>query len=352
MKNLNSTALKIVNGEICILNQQALPQKEEWLTSASIDDMCDIIKMLKVRGAPLIGVSAALALAQYAEQGADQTALFQAADQLKAARPTAVNLSYCVDRLLATYEQSGATGLITEAETIFEEDAILCEKIAGNGATFIQPGDRILTHCNTGGLVTTGIGTALGIIIQAHREQKQPHVYVDETRPLLQGGRLTAWECVQNNISHEIICDNMAASLMYAKKIDKIFLGADRIAANGDFANKIGTYNLAVLAHYHNIPFYVAAPYTTVDSNCPTGDEIAIEYRNAAEVKGASGSFGHVTWSPEASPAYNPAFDVTPAELVTAFILDSGILSGKDFEQAIKKEKRKGKENPLPFVKI
>lgn len=333
MKSLFSTALKFENNRLRVLNQQALPQKEEWLISSTIADMVDIIYTLKVRGAPLIGVSAALALAQFVEQGADDQAIFIAAEQLRSARPTAVNLAYCVDRLLNTYKNSNGNkeSVIREAELIFEEDARLCLEMAKHGAKFIDDGDNILTHCNTGGLVTTGIGTALGVIIHSHRQGKKVHVYVDETRPLLQGGRLTAWECVQQGIPHHIICDNMAATLLRQSKIDKIFVGADRIAKNGDVANKIGTYSLAVLAHYHNVPFYVVAPYTTVDLQCATGADIHIEQRSADEVKGAKGTFGQVTWSPEQSPAYNPSFDVTPNNLITAIILDKGVFA-KDSE--------------------
>ncbi len=326
MKRLISVGLKCENNQLWVLNQQALPQKEEWLVSRDIADMINIIKTLKVRGAPLIGVAAALALAQYVLHGANENEILLAAEKLKTARPTAVNLSYCVDRLLRVYAtMKDKMALVQEAETIFEEDAKLCQQMAVLGADFISENDRILTHCNTGGLVTTGMGTALGVIIHANNQGKNPHVYVDETRPLLQGGRLTAWECVKNNISHQIICDNMAASLMQAKKIDKIFVGADRIAINGDFANKIGTYNLAVLAHYHRVPFYVVAPYTTVDLLCETGRDIHVEQRDVEEVKGAKGAFGEVRWAPNESDAYNPAFDVTPASLVTALILDRGV---------------------------
>jgi len=331
MKTLASTALKFENNQLQVLNQQALPQKVEWLVSETIADMVDIIYSLKVRGAPLIGVSAALALAQFIEQGAEEKEIFTAAQQLKSARPTAVNLSYCVNRLLKTYEVSQSKqAVIKEAELIFEEDALLCQKMIEHGAQFINHNDRVLTHCNTGGLVTTGLGTALGVIIHAHRQGKNLHVYVDETRPLLQGGRLTAWECVQQGISHQIICDNMAASLMLAGKIDKVFVGADRIAMNGDVANKIGTYSLAVLAHYHKIPFYVVAPYTTVDPQCQSGVDIHIEQRSSDEVKGAHGGFGNITWSPEESAVYNPAFDVTPANLITAIILDKGVFTSSN----------------------
>ncbi len=323
MKKLSSTGLKIdEHGRIHVLDQQRLPTEEIWLESKNISDMVQIIKTLKVRGAPLIGVSAALSLAHYAEQGAKADLLFEAADQLKAARPTAVNLSYCVNRVVSRYKiENNVDALIREAELIFEEDATRSQKIAEHAAPYIRTDMRILTHCNTGGLVTTGIGTALGAIIFAHQEGKRPFVYACETRPLLQGGRLTAWECVKNNIPHEILCDNAAANLMSSGKIDAVFVGADRIAKNGDSANKIGTYGLALLAHHFNLPFYILAPYTTFDGDCDTGADIIIEYRDPNEVKGACG----MTWSPRRSGAYNPAFDVTPANLITAIILDNGI---------------------------
>ena len=329
MKTLVSAGLKFENNRLLVLNQQALPQQVEWLVSADISEMIGIIKTLKVRGAPLIGVAAALAVAQLVEQKASHADILAAAERLRAARPTAVNLSYCIDRLLRAYEAHGGAALVKEAETIFEEDARLSQQMAERAAIFIKDNDRILTHCNTGGLVTTGIGTALGAIILAHQQGKKCHVYVDETRPLLQGARLTAWECLQHGISHQIICDSMAAGLMKDKKIDSVFVGADRIAANGDFANKIGTYSLAVAAHHHRIPLYVVAPYTTVDPACKTGDDIRIEHRDADEVRGARGAFGDVTWSPAASGAYNPAFDVTPASLVAAIILDHGVYDPK-----------------------
>ncbi|NVJ48986.1 MAG: S-methyl-5-thioribose-1-phosphate isomerase, partial [Gammaproteobacteria bacterium] len=201
-------------------------------------------------------------------------------------------------------------------------------------AQLCQPGDRLLTHCNTGSLATAGVGTALGVISAAHQRYSDIFVWVDETRPLLQGGRLTAWECGNRNIPHKIICDNMAAMLMAQGQVDRIFVGSDRIAANGDFANKIGTYSLAVLAHYHRVPFYVVAPQTTVDPNCADGQAIPIEQRSAAEVKGVSGAFGNCTWAPQDSAVFNPAFDVTPAELVSGWVLDTGVFSATDLQRS------------------
>jgi methylthioribose-1-phosphate isomerase len=197
--------------------------------------------------------------------------------------------------------------------------------MAERGADLLASGDRVLTHCNTGALATAGVGTAIGALAIAKQRGIDLHVYVDETRPLLQGGRLTAWEMADLGIPYQLITDSMAASLMAAGKVDKVMVGADRICANGDFANKVGTYMLAVAAYYHQVPFYVVAPYTTVDPACATGAAIPIEQRDGAEVRGAAGAFGEVVWAPSDAPVWNPAFDVTPASLVTAWVLDTGV---------------------------
>ncbi|MBY0316143.1 MAG: S-methyl-5-thioribose-1-phosphate isomerase, partial [Bdellovibrionales bacterium] len=215
---------------------------------------------------------------------------------------------------------------------IFAEDVQLCQEMAKVAAEKIQPGDRILTHCNTGALATAGRGTALGAITLAHQQDKKIHVYVDETRPLLQGGRLTSWELAKAKVPYTLICDNMAGALMSMGKVDKIFVGTDRIAANGDFANKVGTYSLAVLAKYHNISMYVVAPSTTVDVRCPSGKEIPIEERKASEVRGVEGHFGAVQWAQESTPVFNPAFDVTPVDLITGMIIDDKYYSQKDLK--------------------
>ena len=211
----------------------------------------------------------------------------------------------------------------------------MCESIATHGATLVTPGSRLLTHCNTGGLATAGVGTAIGVIRRAHEQGHVQQVLVDETRPLLQGGRLTAWELGELGIPYQLICDSMAASLMAQKQVDAIWVGADRIAANGDVANKIGTYSLAVLAKYHGIPFYVAAPHTTHDPHCPDGAAIPIEQRDAREVTGVSGSFGSVQWAPVDAQVYNPAFDVTPAELISGWVLDIGVVTPEQVKEGI-----------------
>jgi len=211
---------------------------------------------------------------------------------------------------------------------VIDLDTEMCNKMGDFGDSIISPGENILHHCNTGALATMGIGTALGVIRKAHFNGKNIHVYVDETRPLLQGGRLTTYELEKEKIPYTLICDNMAASLMKSGKIQRVLVGADRITRNGDFANKIGTYSVAIAAKYHNIPFHVVAPKSTLDPNCENGDHIEIEQRNQNEVRGAFG----IQWAPENSKTYNPAFDVTPAELVTSYILDSGIYTNKEVE--------------------
>jgi methylthioribose-1-phosphate isomerase len=222
-----------------------------------------------------------------------------------------------------------------EALRLVEEDRTLCDRIADNGAEWVKPGSRLLTHCNTGGLATAGVGTAIGVLLRAHQQGKIAQVWVDETRPLLQGGRLTAWELGELGIPYSLICDSMAASLMATGQVDAVWVGADRIAANGDVANKIGTYSLAVLAHYHRIPFYVAAPHTTHDPHCPDGAAIPIEQRAAEEVTGVSGSFGSCQWAPLNAPTYNPAFDVTPAALISGWVLDSGVITPEQVADGI-----------------
>ncbi|MEC4090190.1 S-methyl-5-thioribose-1-phosphate isomerase [Pseudoalteromonas rubra] len=331
MKELVARSLKYQAGRVQVLDQYLLPHEETWHHCTSVAQMTSLILTLKVRGAPLIGLAASLLVAYLAEQGHSKTQLSEAIDELEATRPTAVNLMHCMARLrTALQQQDFALAVMTEAERLFEEDCALCDRMATLGAQLVEPSDNILTHCNTGALATAGVGTALGVIHHAARQHADIHIWVDETRPLLQGGRLTAYELARWQIPYTLICDNMAASLMAAGKVDKIFVGADRIAANGDFANKVGTYNLAVLAHYHKIPFYVVAPVTTLDIGCASGAEIPIEQRAESEVTGVSGSFGHCQWAPVQAQVYNPAFDVTPAELITAWVLDTGVYYPQD----------------------
>jgi methylthioribose-1-phosphate isomerase len=317
MKSLTSLALTSDSSGLRVLDQRLLPHEEHWVTCRDPEHMVELIQGLAVRGAPLIGVAAALAVAHYAASGASAEAIKSASTRLRGARPTAVNLMAAIDRLLALPELS-QDSVVREAEAIFEADVASCEAQAELGAALIADGDSILTHCNAGGLVAAGIGTALGVLRRAHEQGKRIHVFVDETRPLLQGARITAWELGKLGIDHTLICDNMAASLMGQRKIQKVFVGADRIAKNGDVANKIGTYGVAVLAHHHQIPFYVVAPRTTFDASCASGRDIPIEQRAAEEVRAGK--------APSTSRVYNPAFDVTPRELITGIVLDDGML--------------------------
>lgn len=281
-----------------------------------------------LRAAPLIGLSASLLLALLAEGGQPWAQLEHDMAVLRAARPTTVNLMNNLARMAQALAQSDfVTAMGQEARRLVEEDRALCDAIARHGAALVKPGSRLLTHCNTGGLATAGTGTALGVIALAHRQGNIAQVWVDETRPLLQGVRLTAWELGELGVPYRLIYDTMAADLMARGQVDAVWVGADRIAANGDVANKIGTYSLAVLSRWHRVPFYVAAPHTTCDAGCPSGDAIPIEQRDAAEVTGVAGSFGQCRWAPDGADVYNPAFDVTPAALIDGWVLDTGIVT-------------------------
>ena len=325
LPDLTSTALRYHNGQLSLLDQRQLPQYSHWLTLHHVDDLIAAIQSLAIRGAPLIGIAAAVFLAHLAQQAQSKQIIEQAGVRLQQARPTAVNLMHCIEKMhqclpLPHWREA----LIQCAVQLWQQDQALCTAIAHHGVTLIPHRCRLLTHCNTGSLATVGSGTALGIISAAHHARLQPSVWVDETRPLLQGARLTAWELQQQGIDYHLICDNMAASLMAQGQVDCVLVGADRIAANGDFANKIGTYALAVLAQYHRIPFYVAAPSTTIDPDCANGVQIPIEQRDAQEVRGLFTVHSHCQWAPQSSPVFNPAFDVTPAQLVSRWITDQG----------------------------
>lgn len=320
MKDLHSLALKTEGGRLWILDQTLLPGVEAWVEVEGPEHMVELIRRLAVRGAPLIGVAAALALAAHAETGAPD--LRQTAADLRAARPTAVNLMWAMDRMSRLLDQgAGSTALVAESEAIFEEDVRLCEAMAANGLTLLGAGESVLTHCNSGGLATAGVGTALGLIRRGWEAGRIKHVFADETRPLLQGARLTSWELGRLGIPHTLITDSMAAILLRDGRIDRVLVGADRIARNGDFANKVGTYGLAVNARFHGVPFHPVAPYSTVDGACPDGAAIPIEQRDPAEVQG----YGGMVWAPSGTAVYNPAFDVTPAKLVTGLVLDRGV---------------------------
>ncbi|HWR82509.1 MAG TPA: S-methyl-5-thioribose-1-phosphate isomerase [Candidatus Deferrimicrobium sp.] len=327
------TTLERVGHKLRLLDQTKLPLETVYIDYDDYREIIVAIRQLKVRGAPAIGIAAAYALAVAVRQAhrLDDAYIQQVAGEIKAARPTAVNLSWAIDRALArlakerpsTVEETLSL-LWTEAESIHEEDRRLCVEIGKHGATLIKDGDRILTHCNAGALATGGIGTALGVIYTCRDQGKRISVYANETRPLLQGARLTAWELTQEGIDVTLVCDNVAGMLMRQKRIDHVIVGADRIAHNGDFANKIGTYTLAVLAREHQVPFYTAAPYSTFDDSIASGNEIPIEERSPVEV---TEGFGCRT-APVGVLVYSPAFDITPRELVTYYITDQGLKPG------------------------
>jgi len=326
VKELTSLALRTEGGRVLVLDQRRLPGTEVWVDGSSPEVMVELIRHLAVRGAPLIGITAAMSLAAHAERGASPEALERACTALRGARPTAVNLAWAMDRMRAALDRGGSSAdLAREAEAIFEEDVRFCERMAEHGARLIGRGEGIITHCNTGGLVAAGIGTALGVIRRAHEQGKDPHVFVDETRPLLQGARLTTWELARLGIRHTLITDGAAAAVLSRGQAQRVLVGADRIARNGDFANKVGTYGLALAARHHRVPFHPVAPWSTVDLACATGKDIPIEERSPDEVRG----YLATAWAPLATEVFNPAFDVTPAELVESLVLDRGVF-GRD----------------------
>lgn len=323
------------DGAVRLIDQSRLPGAVVFLDCRDYEAVADAIRTLKVRGAPAIGVTAAMgvALGAQAIQATDYPTFAQAVlticDNLAATRPTAVNLFWALERMRRKLEsvrsQPVSTikhALTVESQVILEEDIALCKTMGRHGAELIRDGQTVLTHCNAGSLATAGYGTALGVVRAAHEQGKKIKVIADETRPVLQGSRLTAWELMQDQIPVMLITDNMAGSLMRQGKIHLCIVGADRIAANGDVANKIGTYSVAVLAKAHHIPFYVAAPYSTIDLKTKSGDEIPIEQRNPSEVTTIHGS--HPV-APKDVMVYNPAFDVTPAELITGIITERGV---------------------------
>ncbi|RKX29146.1 MAG: S-methyl-5-thioribose-1-phosphate isomerase [Candidatus Zixiibacteriota bacterium] len=330
---MNIKSIERIDNHVRLIAQTLLPGEIKYLKINDYRGIIEAIKRLDVRGAPAIGIAAAYGLALAVQHAGDYSRDFinNVATEIETARPTAVNLSWAVCRVLdrLTKEQpdtfeSVLTLLWSEAENIHEEDRQLCEKIGLNGAQLINNGDVVLTHCNAGALATGGIGTALGVIYTCRNQGKSIRVYADETRPLLQGARLTSWELMQEGIDVTLICDSVAATLMRQGRIDHVIVGADRVAANGDFANKIGTYSVAVQAKEHSVPFYIAAPYSTFDSKLASGEDIPIEERFAREV---TEGFG-VRTAPEGVQVYSPAFDITPFELVSYYITDQGIKPG------------------------
>lgn len=328
------------DGAVRLLDQSKLPGSVEFLDCQDYQTVADAIRTLKVRGAPAIGVTAAMGVALGAQtiHATDYPTFAQAVrkicEDLTETRPTAVNLFWAIERMKQKLESLRTEPisvikheLISESQAILEEDVALCKTIGRHGAELIHDGETVLTHCNAGSLATAGYGTALGVIRTAHEQGKKINVIADETRPVLQGSRLTAWELMQDQIPVTLITDNMAGALMRQGKIHLCVVGADRIAANGDVANKIGTYSVAVLAKAHNIPFYVAAPYSTIDLKTKTGADIPIEQRNPSEVTNIHGS--HLI-APEDVAVYNPAFDVTPAEFITGIITERGVFKPQE----------------------
>lgn len=325
-----------IDGCLEIIDQRKLPEEYKIIRCTNVKQLYDAIKTLAVRGAPAIGVAggygAVLSLQAVSAKASLKRALTilkQDCEYLASSRPTAVNLRWAIDRVVKCAEKN-ATGtlyelrkaVLKEADIICRQDVEMCRKIGVNGARFVKNGMGVLTHCNAGALATAGQGTALSVLYEAKNRGKKFRVFVDETRPLLQGARLTAWELKRARIDTTVICDNMAAALMRDGKIDMVITGADRIVANGDTANKTGTYGLSVLAKVHGIPFYIVAPSSTFDLKTKTGNRIPIEQRSADEIL----LFNDKQVAPNGVDIYNPAFDVTPAENITAIITEKGVI--------------------------
>lgn len=327
--------IAVDEGQVKILDQTLLPVRAEYRVIHNAEEMWEAIKILRIRGAPAIGIAAAFGvyLGVKDSTAADFETFWKdvkkAAEYLATSRPTAVNLFWALDRIQRFIQEQKSRpipelkrAILEEATRMLEEDVAICRRIGEHGAALLPDGGGVLTHCNAGGLATARYGTALAPIFVAKEQGKSLQVFADETRPLLQGARLTAWELRENQIPVTLICDNMAASVMAKNWVQAVLVGADRIAANGDTANKIGTYGVAILAKAHHIPFYVAAPISTIDPATPTGAEIPIEERDPREI---THGFGQPT-APEGIQVYNPAFDVTPHAYITAFITEAGIV--------------------------
>ncbi|TWT37222.1 Methylthioribose-1-phosphate isomerase [Posidoniimonas corsicana] len=323
------------DGHLRLLDQTRLPTETSYLDCRTVEDVWQAIKRLSVRGAPAIGVAAAYGVCLAGDSEASAAA---ACDYLATSRPTAVNLFWALDRMRAAIADHQAprlaARLLTEARAIHAEDHELCAAIGRHGADALADlptGAGILTHCNTGALATGGDGTALAVIFELHRRGREPKVYADETRPLLQGARLTMWELMERGVDATLITDSMNAQVMREGRVGAVIVGADRIAANGDAANKIGTYAAAIAARYHNVPFYVAAPSTTFDLTLASGNQIPIEERSDDEI---TRGFGKQT-APDDAKTYNPAFDVTPAELITGIVTELGVFEPGKVAEAL-----------------
>lgn len=342
---MNFKTIEWRDDKVFMIDQRRLPLEEVYVECSDYKQVADAIKTMVIRGAPAIGVAAAMGVALGA-LGIDakdfstfQKKIDHVCEVLMATRPTAVNLRWGLERMkkklqTLSKEPMGTIkeGLKKEALIICEEDIAINHKMGDFGQSLLKSNDTVLTHCNAGALATAGWGTALGVIYSAQEQGKKIKVFADETRPFLQGARLTAWELAKNGVPVTLIADNMAATVMKKKKIQAVIVGADRIAANGDVANKIGTYNVALLAREHDVPFYVAAPLSTIDLNCPTGDQIPIEERDASEVT----YFYRQKIAPDGIEVFNPAFDVTPHELVTAIVTEKGVVK-EPYLESLKK---------------
>ena len=353
--------LEWTDSGVRFLDQTKLPTEETYVLAQDYRAVADVIRTMVVRGAPAIGVSAAMgvALGLLRSEATDfkqlNNELSNICDVLAITRPTAVNLFWGIERIRQLVrrmsQESGVTvaqiqqAAVAEACRMYDEDIAACRAMGAHGAELLPQTGGVLTHCNAGALATCGYGTALGVIRAAVEHGQKIHVYADETRPFLQGARLTAWELLHDNIPTTVLCDNMAASQMRAGKIQAVIVGADRIAANGDVANKIGTYGVAVLAKAHGIPFYVAAPWSTIDMATPTGDEIPIEERAAKEMTHFNGK--QIT--PENAEISNPAFDVTPAKYVTAIITERGVLR-PPYEDSLREAAEELTVSPVPIT--
>jgi methylthioribose-1-phosphate isomerase len=322
------TTIRFTGESLHLLDQTKLPLVEEFISCGDVWEVCDAIKRLVIRGAPAIGIAAAygVCLARNEQGLLDRRSAIEAIELLATSRPTAVNLFWALDRMRSVAnrvpEIDLAASLIAEATAIDHEDRRMCRAIGRNGASLLDGMTAVLTHCNAGSLAASQWGTALAPIYCLHEQGRSPKVFADETRPLLQGARLTAWELSRAGIDVSVICDNMAGWVMQQGKISAVIVGADRIASNGDAANKIGTYGLAVLARHHGLPFFVAAPSSTFDHSLTAGYQIPIEQRGRDEVAKPGGQ----TWVPEGVDVLNPAFDVTPHELITAIITEVGVI--------------------------
>jgi methylthioribose-1-phosphate isomerase len=326
--------IEMNDGVVVMIDQRKLPRQFERVECRDYHSVARAIKDMTVRGAPAIGAAAAfgLALAARESRAATRDALLldldHAARELRATRPTAVNLGWALDRLLGQARTAGGDAnslrdlIVAQAQRIADEDVEINQRMAENGAALIDDGDAVLTHCNAGALATVDVGTALGCILEAHRQGKKIHVFVDETRPRLQGARLTAWELMQAGVPMTLIADNASGYYMRTGRIRKCFVGSDRVAANGDVANKIGTYKTAVVAHENNLPFYAVMPISTIDMQLANGDLIPIEERDEREVTHIEG----VPIAPEGVHVGNPAFDVTPNRYVTAIVTERGVV--------------------------